>query len=91
MATRLRDDARVTREIEAIDDRGRRTTYMVVIAREGIYMREKGKRTAFGPLPWSRVAWEATKATQGMPSIPGPAKPRGRAKRVTIERNLLTT
>ncbi|MGI8546799.1 MAG: hypothetical protein ACR2M1_05605 [Gemmatimonadaceae bacterium] len=80
MATTLRGDVKVAREVEFIGERGKASVYIVTISREGVYMREKGKRKTFGPCPWSRVCWEAMKATDGMPPIPAPAKERPAAR-----------
>jgi hypothetical protein len=81
MATALIADAKVTREVEFMNNQRRMVVHLVTITREGVYMREKGTRKSYGPCSWSRVCWEATKATDGMPSIPDPAKRRDGSNR----------
>lgn len=88
MTTRLRDGARLTREVEYVDSRSGESVVMVItITREGVYARERGRRTTYGPVAWPRVVWEAAKATPGMPSVPG-ARPQSARSR-TERRNLL--
>ena len=43
MATALITDAKVTREVEFMNNQGRMVVHLVTITREGVYMREKGK------------------------------------------------
>lgn len=35
-----------------------REDQVVRLTPEGVYMREKGKRTWFGPLAWSKIFWD---------------------------------
>jgi len=55
MATTIEKSA-VTREVLVRDYRRDTVTrYIARFASEGVYLREKGKRTEYGPVPWERV------------------------------------
>jgi hypothetical protein len=83
------DDSPVTREVR-VQEGNRWVSYVARFTGEGIYMREKGKRTEYGPVSYGAVLSKGvwSKAHDNMMASEA-AKSNGNTRRKRVSRSLI--